>query len=492
MSGGYRWDRPWYTNIRPIGQLPLPSAVPQCHCAPRCLTVDTARMGAATFLNATHLDVQPGDETVCEIEVRNAGDVVDQFAVEVLGDAREWSDVEPAFVNLLPGDAATVEIAFRPPRSPDVPAGTVAFGVRVQSREDPHGSVVEEGEVEVAPFTELATELVPHKRRGRRRAKYRLVVDNTGNHETPVQIVALDPDDELQVKLNPPLLRTAAGTATVVKTKVIPHKRFLKGEPKVHEFQLMVLPEGEGECEGMEGAIAASGVMVQQQLMPTWLLPALAVLVVAAGALVALWFTLLKPTVASIAKEQTQQQVEQATSAAKQASKAADQASKAAGVAAGGGAGGGAGAGGHRSGDGTGSAGRQGGAAAGAATAHTSGGAGSRKPTTFRIQAEAPPVADGSFRSFRYVPPGKTALEITDLVLQNPRGDSGFLRLAIGKEVILVEGLANFRDLDYHYVVPLHVDPRQPVVVMVNCTAPGSGAPQCTPSVSFSGTLIKQ
>jgi hypothetical protein len=82
-------------------------------------------------------------------------------------------------------------------------------------------------------------------------------------------------------------------------------------------------------------------------------------------------------------------------------------------------------------------------------------------------------------------------MDIGDLVLQNPRGDTGFLRIRLGDDIVLETGLANFRDLDYHYVNPLHVAGGVPVVVEVNCGAPGAGAPRCTPSVSFSGTLLR-
>jgi hypothetical protein len=76
-------------------------------------------------------------------------------------------------------------------------------------------------------------------------------------------------------------------------------------------------------------------------------------------------------------------------------------------------------------------------------------------------------------------------------VLQNPRGDSGILRVLLGDKVVLETGLANFRDLDYHYVNALRVEPDQPVVVAVSCGTPGAGATQCTPAVSFSGRLLK-
>jgi hypothetical protein len=437
-------------------------------------------MAVAAFLNNADLTVEAGGEAVCEVRIRNTGDVVDQFTVEVFGDTKTWCTVEPAVVNLLPGAEVAVRAVFAPPRSSEVRAGAVPFAIRVQSREDPHGSTVEEGEIDVAPFTDVVAELVPAKRRGRRRAKYKLAVDNNGNQPVSVDAMAIDPEDELRLRVQPATMRIEPGNAVIAKLKVVPHKRFLKGEPKSHPFQVVVLPAGGKE-------IVSDGVMTQEQLLPKWLIPAVALLVAAVAALVALWFLLLRPQVQSMATDAAQQQASQVASAAQQAGQAAKQASQAAQAAQGGSGGGAAnGSGGSAGGaKGTGTTGQpgQGGGAAGA-----QGGAGAN-PVSFRIAAAANPVTDGSYQRFSYTVPQHQAVDISDLVLQNPRGDTGYLRLMVGNNVVLEEGLANFRDLDYHYVVPLHADPDQPVVIAVNCQAPGGGANQCTPSVSFSGRV---
>lgn len=430
-------------------------------------------MGAVTSLATTHLVVNAGATAVCEVRVRNSGQVVDQFAVDVVGEAAGWTTVEPGIVNLLPGAEATVRVLFSPPRSPEVLAGLVPFGIRVQSREDPYGSVVVEGDVDVAAFREIAAEVVPKKGRGSRRARFRLAVDNVGNEDTPVEIVAIDPEDELRITVEPQALLTKPGTATVAKATVAPHRRFLRGEPKQHQFQLVALPEG-------KDPVTTNATMVQYPLMPGWVIPALAALVAMAVVLAVLWFTLFRPTVQSIAQDATQQQASQAQSAAAQAKKAASQANNAASQAqaAGGGAGGGAAKGGGAAGAAGGGAGAGASGAAKPAPAPT--------PTEFRIAANATPVTDGSFQNFSFTAPNNQQLSIGDLVLQNPRGDSGFLEVKIGTSVVLTEGLANFRDLDYHYVDALHVAPNQKVTVSVSCTTPGAGAATCTPSVSFS------
>ena len=113
-------------------------------------------------------------------------------------------------------------------------------------------------------------------------------------------------------------------------------------------------------------------------------------------------------------------------------------------------------------------------------------------PTDFRVAAGAnidPNV--NRFAEFPYtLPDPNKTLVITDLVLQNPRGDTGTLRLLRDsggtKSVLLEVGLANFRDLDHHWLQPWRFGPGEKVVLAVSCQNP---AGHCTPSVSFSGRV---
>jgi hypothetical protein len=93
-----------------------------------------------------------------------------------------------------------------------------------------------------------------------------------------------------------------------------------------------------------------------------------------------------------------------------------------------------------------------------------------------------------SFTETSFVVPNNRAVAITDVVLQNPRGDIGTMRIQIGDEILLEENLANLRD--QHYPIPLQVRAGQPVVVAVSCQAPGPPEPatgNCRPSASFFG-----
>ncbi len=438
-------------------------------------------MGASTSLERRNIAVQPGGEATCSVLVRNAGTVVDQFAIEVLGDAQDWSDVDPPVVNVLPGEEAAAVVRFRPPRSSDVLAGTVPFGLRVFSREDPAGSVVEEGTVEVGAFTHIRIELVPSKARGRRQAKYEVAVDNLGNHPIAVDIEPTDPEESLRFRPEHTAVTLEPGTTTFVALRVRPDERFLRGPDRTHPFQVRV------SGAGTEPTVA-EGAMVQRPLLPKWLLPALAALLALLVALVVLWFTLFKPTIESAARDVAAQQVQQVAATANEAKQQAAQAQEAAG-------------GGPAPGEPGGGSGDQQGAGNGApgtpGASGTPGGASQLEPFYVRIATQADRVDNSTaFESFFSDLPDDRTVLITDLVLQNPFGDSGILRIlreSNNEQTILLEvGLGNFRDLDYHYVQPLRFLPGDEIVLAVNCRNlpnPDPDREQCRPSASFSGQL---
>ena len=412
-------------------------------------------MKTATMLGNASLSVAAGEEVTAEVLVRNGGDLVDQFSVDLIGETVAWTRAEPATVNLMPGGEATVTVVFAPPRSAEVLAGTYSFAIRVRSREDPERASVEEGRVEVEPFTALDAELLPTRRRARRRARYRLAVENAGNTPVRTEVEPFDPeDDQLDIRLDRTYFTVQPGTVALLKVRVRPYDRFLRGEPRNHPFELRVLNESDDDTEAVKPSVA-KGLMIQERMLPTWVLPTLAVLTVLVIALATLWFTVVAPKVESIAAEHVQQGVDAANDAADAASDAADRANRDA---------------------------RELQASLSTAPAPPS-----PEPVDFRVATFADPVTDGSFQRFTFTAPPGQVLEIVDVLLQNPRGDVGFLRIGVGDEVLSEFGLANVTDESFSYANALRIEPGQPVVVSVNCVTPGTGSARCTPSVSFSG-----
>ncbi|MET0773455.1 MAG: hypothetical protein ABWZ82_10255 [Candidatus Limnocylindrales bacterium] len=400
-------------------------------------------MGAIAVLGTRSVAVAPGAQASVEIRVRNNGTVVDQFTVQVLGDAAPWSTAEPPVISLFPGAEQTARITFKPPRSPDVPAGPLAFGVRVASQEDPAGSVVEEGQLQVGAFSETSAELAPRTSRGRTSATHDLAIDNRGNTVLNASVAGLDPDRTLAYDIKPPAMVIDPGAAAFTKVAVKPRKRFWRGQPKTHSFQL--------QLDGGQAPVLVGGSMLQEPILPSWFLKALALLLAALVALVLIWLLFLQPAIRSAAEER------------------AEEVLAAVGITP------------NPNPDPNGNGNGNGGEptptpGAGATTSPTTptptpGPAGVQTPRDGRLQAGGDALTPSADRT----------LFVTDLVFSNPDGTSGTLRLRRSGQDLFVLNLDNFRDLDFHFVTPIAVGPEQTLRLQCNGTCEG------TPAVYFSG-----
>lgn len=426
----------------------------------------------------------PGQAVEATVLVRNNGTLVDQFSLDIVGDSREWAEVTPRVMNLMPGQDGEATVRFEPPRNSSVPAGQVPFGVRVASREDPPNSSVAEGSIDVEPFMDLQLELSPKSSRCRTKAVHEVVVENSGNYPIPVEVVTNDPEEQLKLSLDHSVLTVQPGTSAFLKLKAKPYDRFLRGNDKR-------LPFGVTAVAPDQPPVNIDGTVVQQQMLPKWLLPAAIAVIGAAVVLAVLWFTLVKPTVQTAAREagksaaeEVQAELEDKAELAERRAVAAEEKANAAAkkvddMAAAGGPDAGSGGGGR-----------------GATTDEKGVDISDGSAVDFRITTGADAQPDpAEFESFKVpagsIPPNKT-LVLTDIILQNPRGDSGTLSIKRGDEVLYATGLQNFRDMDFHFLEPWTFSPDQKLTVEVSCQLPGAPEPatgQCTPAVSFSGRL---
>ena len=84
------------------------------------------------------------------------------------------------------------------------------------------------------------------------------------------------------------------------------------------------------------------------------------------------------------------------------------------------------------------------------------------------------------------VPVSPLGFSLTDLVMENPNGDTGTITIMRGGDTLFSSALQNFRDLDFHFVAPYRFPSNSSFKVVVTCTTPGAGQ-TCTPAVSADG-----
>jgi hypothetical protein len=407
-------------------------------------------------LSSPDLVVAPGAETRTQLRIRNTGAVVDQFDLQVLGDAADWATVEPTSISLFPGAEQTVEVVFHPAKVSSIVAGRTTFAVKASSHEDPQGSSVEEGVIEVLSFDDRNAELIPRTSKGKRSAVHDLAIDNRGNASINLAFAGLDPEGSLTYEFEPAQLTVEPGTAQFAKVKVKRAKHFWRGPNKTLPFSVSADEEG-------HPPLMVDGTMVQLPMLPKWFWKAaLAVLALLLLALI-LWFALVKPEIKSSAQEAVKP-IDKRLDAANipELPAAAD--------------GGGGGGGGETPGVT---------APTGDTVPSGSGaGGGSAFGDPFDTRLE---VKSGSALSASYVVPAGKTFALTDMVLQNPQGDTG--RIALGRDgtVLLELSLENFRTHDLHTISPYVFKSGESVTVTVTCTTPGPGASECVDAVSLAG-----
>lgn len=423
-------------------------------------------MGAIATLAESALHVDPGEPTTTTLRVRNTGDVVDQFTFEVLGGATTWTSVEPTVLRLLPNAEEEVRVTFHPPRSAAAPAGQLPYAIKVVSQEDPQGSIVEEGTLQVAPFREVTAELIPRTTRGRRGAKQELAVDNRGNEPLNADVLAFDESEALDFSLDDPTIVAQPGHAMFTTVRLRPRKRFWRGPDRTIPYQLQL------QTTAGEVPVVVDGSMVHQALIPKWLPKALLLLLLLLILLAVLWWTVLRPAIESAARESVEEDLAEVQQAAETAQATADEAAAAAG------GGGGDDDPGDDEDDGD------------------PGDPGTtvrevRTPEDFRLSVSQTPSGTTTAQSDPVTPGPDERLEITDIILQNPGGNVGTLEVRRGSDDVLLQvALENFRDLDYHFVGPLVFTEDAGVTLHIVCEETTDPSTSCSASALFSGVTV--
>ncbi|MEU1116027.1 MULTISPECIES: RICIN domain-containing protein [unclassified Streptomyces] len=249
-----------------------------------------------TSLEPSATSVDPGSTASVRLRVRNTGDTVEEYRLQVVGAAAGWSRVQPDVLRLYPGAEGTAEVSFAPPRTSDAIAGPTPFGVRVMPRENPQTAGVAEGQVTVGPFAELRSELLPLIVRGRLSAKASVAVDNLGNQQLTASLSGRENGEELEVEAEPGSVQVAPGRAGFADLRIKPGAVSWVGGTRKHPFTVSVLRAGVPE------PVELRGTYVQPSVIPRWVMAVLSVLFAAALAFAVIWFQ-HKPTMSTAARE---------------------------------------------------------------------------------------------------------------------------------------------------------------------------------------------
>jgi hypothetical protein len=238
-------------------------------------------MSVLATIEPANLQVDAGAEASLVVRVRNRGSIVDQFDISVVGPTAKWASVDPPSLRLFPDKEGEARVTFRPPRAADPAADTYPFGVAVRAASDASASTVEEGRIEVAPFVQLASEIVPQTSRGSRSASHDLTITNVGNSVAEVSVKASDPDRLLNFVVAPERMGLRPGASSTLRAVVKPKTTFWLGSPKRVPFSIQI-------DEPTAGSYQVPATLEQRAIIPGWVRPAGGLLIAAIVAVMVL------------------------------------------------------------------------------------------------------------------------------------------------------------------------------------------------------------
>ena len=222
-----------------------------------------ARPAASLRLLDPEPRVDPGGDVTIGVQIRNSGNLVDEFVLTVEGVPAPWARVEPARIQLMPGTEAAARVTFRPPRQPQGPVGPVAFQVRARSREETTAGV-EPGILTVGEFRDVAAALAPQTNRSSGLARYGLAIENRGNVPTDAHVRASDPDLLLDIVVAPVRVQIPPGDSAEVRIQIRPRRTTVFGKPDLRSFRVEVEPD-------IGPPLIVAGSFVQLPRIPAWL-----------------------------------------------------------------------------------------------------------------------------------------------------------------------------------------------------------------------------
>ena len=238
-------------------------------------------MSVLATIEPNSLQVDAGASAQLVVRVRNRGSIVDQFDITVVGPTTGWATVDPPSLRLFPDKEGEARVTFSPPRAPDPAADTYPFGVAVRAASDASASTVEEGHIAVAPFVQLASEIVPQTSRGSRSGSHDVTIQNIGNAVAEVSVKASDPDRLLTFEVLPERAGLKPGGSATVRARVKPKATFWLGSPKRVPFAVQV-------DEPTAGSFQIPATLEQRAIIPNWIKPAAGLLVAAIAAVLVL------------------------------------------------------------------------------------------------------------------------------------------------------------------------------------------------------------
>ncbi|WP_420452450.1 hypothetical protein [Ilumatobacter sp.] len=398
------------------------------------------------WFSSDDAEVDPGSTIRLSLSVQNLGESTESYTIVPSGLTADWVTVERGNLSLFGGSGDVVDVVVAPPELPTTSAGPTGIGVRIIPTDVPDDTTSAETTIDVRPFDDRRVVALQPVVRARRRASYEFMVENHGNGLASCRLRLVDPTERIDGSFDPPAVGVAPGGASLVRLKAKARRGSLRRTPRALDFEV------EAEQPNHDPA-AAELTLLQPTTIPTGLLSRLATLALVAGALALAWFAVVRPTVLDAIEDRVDERLVEFEAVASDMADDGDEPTASVPVDE-------------------------------PAPADELG-----EPFFRRLTVTPPP--EGSADAALTVP-DDSALDVTDVRIENSNGDSGTATLSVNGDTLFVWSLDDVRGSTFEpTITQKRLVAGDNVTLSVRCQAPGDqGSGACLTAVNVGGRLI--
>jgi type II secretory pathway pseudopilin PulG len=181
------------------------------------------------------LEVNPGETASFAVTVTNTSSVIDAYTVQVFGIDPAWVSTTPDRLSLFPGDVDSMTVNVNLPL--DYPSSQRLLALNVRSENDPDDFALAHTEVSVIARSVVDVQIDPPMMQGGRKARFGIVINNTGNAPIVATPVGTDPEALAEFEFLPSTIEVPAGRSAVVQVTARKGRAWL-GAPRARTFSL--------------------------------------------------------------------------------------------------------------------------------------------------------------------------------------------------------------------------------------------------------------
>jgi Tol biopolymer transport system component len=234
-------------------------------------------MSGSLELVTPSIEVEAGTAADVVVLIRNEGEGIEAFQLEVTGEAAAWARLDHAVVAVPARETREARIVFDVPRGMLGGTGEFGYAVRLNWSGSVQGASTQ-GVIDVVGRAEIGAAVRPVIARGGRRATAYVDVVNHGS--APARVAVRADGDGVDPDATPGSLVVDAGLSEAVRLRLRATGRAAFFASRTHDYTVSVEPDG-GDVLSLAGAFR------QRSLILT-LVPVVVVVLLAGGLVAAL------------------------------------------------------------------------------------------------------------------------------------------------------------------------------------------------------------